>query len=259
MRARILREPLFAFLVTGILLFVVYAWLRQPEPVVLQRATRDALLVEFETLAGRKPSAADIERIEREYVADELLFRAAIQEGAHLGSPAVRRQLIEEMRLRVAGLPPDPTVDDLLDHYSDHLERYRSEPSASFEQVYFSAPPANAAGILERLNRDEPVAGDPFRHGRVFEKYGRSMVRGMFGQGFTNCVWSAAQGQWTGPVESSQGWHFVRVDGLQPAALRPFPEVSNQVENDWLAAQIQAAVDRKVAELARGQRITVER
>lgn len=259
MRARLLREPLFAFLVAGLALFLLYAWLRQPDPIVLNQATRDALLEEFETLAGRPPAQADIKRIEREYVADELLFRAAIAEGVHLDNPGVRRQLIEAMRLRATGVAPDPSVEDLLDYYSDHLDRYHSEPAASFEHVYFVAAPADADAILQRLNRNESVAGDAFRHGRVFDRYGRSMVRGMFGEAFAAAVWSATPGRWIGPLESSQGWHFVRLSALQPAALRPFPEVSNQVENDWIAAQIQTAVDRKVAELARGQRITIER
>ena len=259
MRARFLREPLFAFLVAGAALFAAYSWLRQPDPIVLSKATRDALLAEFETLAGRKPSPADIERIEREFVADELLFRAAIDEGAHLDSAAVRSTLIEEFRRRISGPPPDPTVDDLLDYYSDHLERYHSEPAATFEQVYFVTAPVDADAILQRLSRNEPVAGDAFRHGSVFEKYGRSMVRGMFGEAFAAAVWDAPPGSWIGPLESPEGWHFIRLSALQPAALRPFPEVSNQVENDWIAAQIQSAIDRKVDELARGQRITVER
>jgi parvulin-like peptidyl-prolyl isomerase len=85
------------------------------------------------------------------------------------------------------------------------------------------------------------------------------MLRGMFGEPFVAAVWAAAPRQWIGPLESPHGWHFVRVSGRQTAALRPFPDVSNQVENDWIAARIQSAVDRKVAELRRDQRISIER
>lgn len=259
MFARVLREPLFAFLVSGIALFLLYSWLRQPDAIVLRQDTRAALLAEFETLAGRKAGPADVERIEREYVADELLYRAALEAGIHLQDGLVRRRLIDEMRQRATGVLPDPTLDDLLDYYSDHLERYHSEPTASFEQVYFVTAPSDPSAILARLNREEAVAGDSFRYGRQFESYGRSMIRGMFGEPFVVAVWSATPGQWIGPLESPHGWHFVRLSGRQPPDLRPFPEVSNQVENDWTAAQIQAAVDRKVAELRRGQRITIER
>jgi len=103
------------------------------------------------------------------------------------------------------------------------------------------------------------VTGDPFMHGLTFDRYGRSMIRGIFGEPFVDALWGNTQGQWTGPLQTTHGWHFVRANALAAPALRPFLEVRDQVENDWIAAQIQAAVDRKVAELARDQSISIER
>jgi hypothetical protein len=261
MLARFLREPLLIFLAAGIAIFLLY-WLvsgRHADPVVLAAGTRATLIAEFETLTGRVATPADIERIERQYVADELLFRAAVADGVHLSDVAVRSRLIEEMRQRATGVLPDPTTEELLDYYSDHLDRYHTEPTASFEQVFFVAPPQDAAALLDRLRRKEPVTSDPFMHGLAFDRYGRSMLRGIFGQPFVESVWDATQGEWTGPLQTPLGWHYVRVSTLAAPALRAFPEVRDQVENDWIATQIQAAVDRKVAELARGQSITIER
>ena len=261
MLARFLRDPLFIFLAAGSALFLLY-WLvsgRHAEPIVLAAGTRATLIAEFETLTGRVATPADIERIEREYVADELLFRAAVADGVHLSDVAVRGRLIEEMRQRATGVLPDPTTDELLDYYSDHLDRYHTEPTASFEQVFFVELPQDAATLLGRLRRNETVTGDPFMHGLTFDRYGRSMIRGIFGEPFVDALWGNTQGQWTGPWQTPHGWHFVRVSALAAPALRPFLEVRDQVENDWIAAQIQAAVDRKVAELGRGQSISIER
>jgi peptidyl-prolyl cis-trans isomerase C len=202
---------------------------------------------------------ADIERIEREYVADELLFRAAIDADVHRSSAAVRGELIAEMRRRAAGVPPDPTVEDLLDHYSDHLDRYHSEPTASFEQRFFVTEPQDAPSILARLRRDEPVTGDAFDQGLQFDRYGRSMLRGLFGEAFVAAVWAAPENEWFGPLPSVRGWHFVRVSARASRQLRPFAEVRDLVENDWIAAQIQGAVELELAELAAGRRIVIER
>jgi len=261
MLARFLRDPLFTFLAAGSAIFLLY-WLvsgRHADPVVLAAGTRATLIAEFETLTGRVATATDIERIEREYVADELLFRAAVADGVHLSDVAVRGRLIDEMRQRATGALPDPTTEELLDYYSDHLDRYHTEPTASFEQVFFVALPQDAAALLDRLRRNETLSSDRFLHGLVFDRYGRSMIRGIFGQPFVDAVWGATQGEWTGPLPTPHGWHYVRVSALAPPALRAFPEVRDQVENDWIAAQIQAAVDRKVSELARGQPVSIER
>ena len=95
---RILREPLFAFAVIGGALFLAYAAMqsRESEPVVLQAPARAELIAGFEARKGRKATAEDIARIERDYVTDELLFREALENGLHLSDPAVRSRLVEE-------------------------------------------------------------------------------------------------------------------------------------------------------------------
>ena len=261
MLARMIRDPLFAFVVAGIALFAVYAVVqsRNAEPVRLTAATRTALIADFEALTGRPAGADDITRIEREYVTDELLFRDAIDTGLHMTDGEVRRQLIEKMRLRVTGLLPDPTDEQLVNYYAENLDRYRSEPAVSFEHVYFRSLPPEGVGVLARLQRGGVIAGEPFAQGRSFPRYGRSILRGIFGQSFVDALWSAPLGEWSGPLESPQGWHYVRATERLPEALLAFDEVRSQVENDYLVAQIQQAVERRVAELEQRHEVIVER
>ena len=82
---RILREPLFTFAIIGGALFLAYAAIRssESEPVILQATARAGLIASFETLKGRKATADDIARIERDYVTEELLFREALENGLH--------------------------------------------------------------------------------------------------------------------------------------------------------------------------------
>ena len=261
MFARVIRDPLFVFVVAGVVLFAAYAALqsRGAEPVRLPATTRAALIADFETLTGRSAVAGDIARIEREYVTDELLFRDAIDSGLHLTDGEVRRQLVEKMRLRVTGLLPDPTDEQLVHHYSENLDRYRSEPAVSFEQVYFRSRPPDAAKVLARLQAGEAIAGEPFPQGRSFPRYGRSILRGMFGQPFVDALWAAPLGDWSGPVESQHGWHYVRAKERLPEALLAFDVVRSQVENDFLVALIEQAIERRVAELERRHEVIIER
>lgn len=261
MLTRAIRDPLFAFAVAGIALFAVHAGIqsRNTDPVRLAAATRADLIADFETLTGRPAGAEDIARIEREYVTDELLFRDAIDSGLHLTDGEVRRQLVEKMRLRVTGLLPEPTDEQLVNHYAEHLDRYRSEPAVSFEQVYFRSRPPDSENVLARLQGGEAVAGEPSPQGRSFPRYGRSILRGMFGQPFVDALWQAPLDEWSGPFRSPQGWHYVRTTERLPESLLAFDVVRSQVENDFLVALIDKAIERRVAELERRHEVIVER
>lgn len=261
MLARLIRDPLFAFVVAGVALFVVYDVVqsRRTEPLRLTATTRTTLIADFETLTGRSARSDDIARIEREYVTDELLFRDAIDSGLHLTDGEVRRALVEKMRLRVTGPLPDPTDEELVNHYAGNVDRYRSEPAVSFEQVYFRSLPPDSENVLTRLRNGEAIAGEQFPRGRTFPRYGGSILRGMFSQPFVDALWAAPLGEWSGPLESPHGWHYVRPTGRLPAALLAFDAVREQVENDYLVALIEQAVERRVAELEQRYEVTIER
>ncbi len=246
-----MRDPLFAFALGGALLFVAYALtapLRAP-PVVVDAATRAALVAEFETLAGRAATPGDVERLVQRHLADELLLRDALDRGVHLDDAEVRAVLVAAMRREAAGLLPDPTDEQLVDHYASHAADYVAEDGADFAHVFFAQAPDDPAALLARLQRGEPVVGEPFVHGDDFPGYGRSMLRGLLGAGFVDALWRAPVGEWSGPIASTRGWHFVRLRARRAGQRLPFDAVRGQVEQDYLAAQIDAAVERRVAQL----------
>jgi peptidyl-prolyl cis-trans isomerase C len=259
--SRAVREPLLIFLAAGIGLYALYAGIQRNtgQAIFLTAASRAELIESFETVAGRPATAADIARIEQEFITDEVLFRAALDEDLHLTDSTVRAKLIEEMRFRITGMLPDPTDEQLVNHYAEHLDLYRSEPAVTFRHVYFQARPANAAELLAQLRAGRPVEGESFDQGREFPRFGRSLLRGLFGQPFTEALWQAPLEDWTGPLQSTRGWHFVLPTERLPRALLPFDAVRQQVENDYLRTLIDSAVDKYVEQHRQRYDVQVER
>jgi hypothetical protein len=257
----LLREPLSLFALAGALVFGVYIYLdeRASPPVTLTAETRAALVGAFEQLTGRAATPEEIRRIEQDYVADELLFREAVAQGLHLRSRDIRAEMIAEMRLSIAGLLPDPDDEALVNHYAENLAHYYAEPAISFRHVYFREPPEDPAQVLSRLRDGEEIAGDSFPQGREFRAYGRSMLRGLFGQAFLDALDALPLGEWHGPVGSTRGWHFVRAGERLAAHRLPFEQVRSQVEQDYLRTLIQQAVDAHVAEIAVQYGVDIER
>lgn len=261
MLARLVREPLLHFLAAGAALFAAYALLKpqREEPVRLAAATRAALVADFEAVTGAPADAEDVARLERDYISDELLYRDALAAELHLSDGAVRQQLIERMRLRITSGLPEPGDEELVNFYAENLQLYQTEPATSFKHVFFSAQPPDPAALAARLRGDGAVAGEPSPYGAEFARYGISMLRSLFGQSFVASLWEAPLGEWSGPIRSTRGWHFVKPsERLAPQQL-PFAVARDQVARDFLAARAREAVDRRLGELERRHEIVIER
>jgi hypothetical protein len=261
MPRRILREPVLVFIVAGALLYAVSEFVdsRRLEPVRLTAAARAALIAEYAALSGAPPGAEEIVRLERNYVGEEILYREALALGLHLEDPGVRERLVEQMRLRIAGPLPEPPEEALVDYYASNLSQYETEPSISFEQVFFTDLPPDAVALVAVLRGGGTFDGDPSRYGNRFARYGRSMLRGLYGQAFVAALWEAPLGEWSGPIRSLHGWHFVRPAERQAAARVPWAEAREQVARDYQAAQARDAVARRVEELAERYEVLIER
>jgi len=262
MQGRLLRDPLFVFALAGILLFLAYGMVSDSgrEPIRLSAETHARLIEDAERLSGRKASAEEIERIERHYIAEELLLREALDAGMHLEDRVVRARLIEEMRYRITGLLPDPSDEELVNHYAENQQRYLAEPSISFEQRLFTGlRPEQATDLMAGLDEEALPATGADWQGQDFPDFGESMIRGLYGQAFLEALRGAPLGQWSGPLESPAGMHFVRPRARTAATLLPFDAVRQQVENDYLVMLIQQAVDARVEQLRSRHEVVIER
>jgi parvulin-like peptidyl-prolyl isomerase len=72
-------------------------------------------------------------------------------------------------------------------------------------------------------------------------------------------LWQVPPGEWTGPLQSQYGWHYVLVSERLPPELLPFDAVRQQVENDLLLDTIAAAVGQHVQQALPGYEVQVER
>lgn len=248
---RIIRDPLFAFLLAGIALFGGYRIVQYFEkpPIIFTPDIEQAQLADFELLAGRKATAADRAKLKADYIAEELLFREAIDRNMHLTDGETRKRLVDKVRYLIAGAPPEPTEEQLVDHYASHLDLYRAEPRSSFVQLYRQQKPADAPLLLARLNSGGDIGSDEFWQGRDFRLYGDSMVRGIFSQTFVDQLKNAPEGRWIGPVQSPRGWHFIRKSKRIASTLLPFPAIRDQVRQDYMTAHSNAAIDRALGSL----------
>ena len=81
------------------------------------------------------------------------------------------------------------------------------------------------------------------------EGYGEPQLAQLFGREYARKVLALPLAEWSRPITSTRGVHFVRVDAQRPRELPPPTELDTMLRLDWLAAKREELLQKKVDEL----------
>jgi hypothetical protein len=256
------REPLVHFAVLGALLFGADA-LRQAtgrETIVIDRPAVQAMVDQQVQLLGRPLSEAERQRLVQGMIDDAVLLREAYKRGLEQDS-LVEQHLVQKMRFMLNEDLPEPSEAELRAYLQANLERYRSPPALTLDQVYFANPAAVPGGLLGRLRAGAEIdgLGDPlYMLGHRLTGYSARDLTDLLGADNARRIFELPPGEWQGPLRSAEGVHFVRVVAKEPARVPAFEEIRNSVLEDWRRAQQADNVAEQVAKLRAHYRIVVD-
>jgi len=251
-----LRSPLTLFMLFGIVLFASDRLLNgagadsfaAAREIRITSSQQQALRDAFQAEHGRQPSTAELRAKLAFWIDEQVLYREAMALNLDSADVVVRRQMAQKMRfLLEQGTALKPASDaDLQAWLNQHASDYGTPSSLSFEQVFLSrgrhgdALLADAASILQKLKAN-PVNwaaySDPVSSGLILTQVTPVQLRAEFGPDFANSLTPLPTGEWTGPIASSLGLHFVRItarNAFEPAALA---SVRTRVQADYEAAE----------------------
>jgi peptidyl-prolyl cis-trans isomerase C len=262
---RLLREPLFHFLLIGAALFAPYYYLQHqagdgPDSKVirlsLEEISQQVLL--FQAQWNREPSTEELADLMERRVQEEVLYREGLAMGLDKDDTIVRRRIAQKMQFLAEDVAAarQPTQEELQAWYQQHQEQFALAARYSFRHLYFSPDQrgvnaqGDAAQALVQL-RDQPeefAVADGFADAFMFQDYYRErspeFLGKEFGPTFAMAIGQIMPGSWQGPVESGLGWHLVFVDDVLPGRIPDFEEVIPDVEAAWMIEQKALAWDR---------------
>lgn len=259
---RILKEPLLQFLLSGAVLFVIYAARNRdtaagPTEVVVSAGHIEHLSATFAQLYRRPPAPAELKGLIDQYVREEILSREAVKLGLDRDDAVIRRRLQQKLEFVASDLAAidAPTQAELEAWLAKHAERYRTEPVFSFEHVYLSPDrrgarlEADATALLAELRQRGPAVdvdslGDSFLLAHAFDAAERSTVAAKFGAEFAAQLAAAPLGEWFGPVRSGFGMHLVLVTKRDGGGTPGLESVRERVARDLRNARRLEANER---------------
>ncbi len=257
------REPLVHFLALAALLFVIYDLLMpsQQEPLVIDRASIDALVDQQAALLGRPLTEQELESVIERAIDDAVLLREAYKRGLDRDA-VVQRHLVQKMRFVLGEEVPEPSAAELRAYLAANRERYRGPPTVTLDHVFFADPADVPDELLAQLQNGRSIdgLGDPLAMlGDTLPRYTVRDLMGLVGPEVARRVFEAPAGEWRGPVRSERGVHFMRVAAHHPPSMPSFEELESYLRQDWILDQQRRAAAVRLAELRREYRIVVER
>ena len=268
----ILKDPLFAFLLIGGMIFIVHDWRgnslsRADRQILVSLEDQKRLASLYAREAGALPNADDMQYILTDYVQQQVLAREARRLGLDHGDTVVARRLAQKMTFMMSDLAsindPDETV--LRAWFETRQTRFEEPARTAFRHIYFSDP--EDPRLSELIRTDDQTAltdwqskGDPFILQREYNLLPHAEIVRLFGSEFAAALQQngRAEGVWTGPVSSVLGAHLVQVTARKPAYLPDFDAIRPRILSEWRVQAQQAASRQALSDLIADYEIIIE-
>ena len=156
---KIIRDPLFHFLLLGAVIFAIYGFVTRhrtdkPGEIVVTQGTVENLVTGFTRTWQRPPTEEELQGLVRDYIREEAAYREALALGLDRDDMIVRRRLRQKLEFLSDELASrtEPTDADLQSFLAAHQESFRLSRSFSFRQIYFN-PQLHGANLRRDVAR----------------------------------------------------------------------------------------------------------
>lgn len=252
LRGGLLKEPMLHFVLTGVVIFTLFAVLQPAkiasDVIVFSDADLKLIAEQYRQTWRSEPDAAEMTALIEQLVREEVFYREALALGLDQGDTVIRQRLRQKLEFVIAATQEiaTPSEAELRAWYEARRDLYTEPPTLRFEQILLNKA-AEAKEVRAALER----GANPLTLGRATQlpasvQAGSAEVDASFGTGFAALVAALPVGEWQGPLASSYGLHLVRVISIT-LGKADFASVRASVAADWMRAAMQQRLDKAYA------------
>jgi peptidyl-prolyl cis-trans isomerase C len=254
---KVLREPLVLFLVIGLALFGMYAWMERGRSsngnyrIALTLDDLKQLDISFVSQWHRQPTADEFRGLVESFIRQEVLYREGLAMGLDKDDTIVKRRMAQKMEFLSEDVASahEPSTNELKAWFASNSQKFALADRATFRHLFFGfdrrgqnaeSEAALAQSKLKGQPEDSVISkqlADPFMFQDYYADRAPDQLAKEFGPTFAVGLYKLKPGSWQGPVESGYGWHLIWIESLIPGRIPAFEEVEPDVKTAWLAAQ----------------------
>ena len=250
---KLVQEPTVHFFLMAVVIFVIYAISQTNRENLLEVDQReiDARVFIQEMTAGQPLNDEQRQFIASNYVEEQILVREAIALGLD-NDARIHDMLAQKMRHVLSGDVIQPAADDLNSYYEENLERYRTLPLVSVNELVLNTQDELSAEVQAFLNSGsdaEMILAATAGNEAPLPNVNRIDLANIFSPEFSEQVFNAESESWVGPYTSNRGQHWLKITERSEANLPPLNEITDRVRLDWIAEEEEILLQQEVDKL----------
>jgi hypothetical protein len=221
---KILKEPLFHFLLLGALIFALYGIVNRKTDdegtIIIDDFDINNIIASWEMQWKRLPTDEELKNLVQQNIKQEIFYQEALKMNLDHNDEIIKRRLSQKMQFLSNDLASmnEPSDEDIQKYYDLHFTAYLSPYNFSFYQIIFSQdnrndPLGDAEAFMSQINNlsieEVKTKGDALPFPFFFENIDADDLNRELGNDFSKSLEQVEKGSWTGPVQSGFGYHLI--------------------------------------------------
>jgi peptidyl-prolyl cis-trans isomerase C len=238
-------KRLLAFFSIGLFIFILdilFEDLNDDKNIVIFDAELVGLINNWTEQVGRKPSKEELNGIINQLVDEEILYREALSLGLDKNDIIIKRRLAQKIGFLKQEQISAPSDSQIEEYYLLNQSNYSLPTQYTFTQIYFSHEKdekdgkKRAVSALKnwQLNKEQPY-GDPFLLGKNYSSKSLKEIERIFGEIFSTDLKTLERNVWSGPLESSYGFHLVLIASIAEERTPEYNTLKSVIISDLMA------------------------
>ncbi len=255
---RIFSDPLFAFLILSLFLFIYYSVVsddtdRIDDTIIITDHDVDRLIDVYHRTWNAAPDSLALQRLIDQELKNEIFYNEGLKMNLDHNDEIIRRRLVQKYEFLIKDISDQtsPTETQLKDYHQLHQDQYQTAASYTLSQYYFSPDVSDDAEALAQQFYRASLAQDANQptHSNTLhlprEQVNKSLNQLMqdFGTSFAQGIAQIVDTGWHEPIQSGYGWHVIHVRSISPPQAIPYEDIQEQVTQDYRSQQLSAYND----------------
>jgi len=252
-----LNKKFIIFLILGILIYLIDILVNDNEnskDIFISDQEINSLLKAWESQVGRPPNNDEVISIINDYIQEEILYREALNLGLERDDRIIKRRLAQKITfLKQETFIEKPSLDEIIDFYEANKNIYYINPTYSFTHYFFSNEKnskVRADKFFIELNNNNILSkSDPFLLGKNFAYKSTNEIDRDFGMNFSKNFTNLQLNKWHSPMQSSFGYHIIKIVDKKDGYLPKIDEIFLKVELDYSNKRKEELLEKYISDI----------